>query len=62
MQIDLSSQERFMIIAALREKSFKAKIQDPKTKFLIRQLYKSLIKKLAADEVLHQKMKESIGG
>jgi len=60
MLIDLNSQERWMLIAALKEKSFKAKIQEPKQGATTRYLYKQLLIKLAKDELLHQRVKGSL--
>lgn len=61
MQIDLNSKERRLILMALKEKHFKALIQEPKTKAFIRRIYRELIDKIAKDEALHQDMQETMG-
>jgi hypothetical protein len=43
----LSSSERLLILDALRDPAYIQKVQSPKTKYQIRQIYKNLVLKIA---------------
>jgi hypothetical protein len=60
MQIDLNSNERKIILDALRHPAYKDKISHPKTKFEIRKVYKIILDKLENDEILSRKIKETV--
>ena len=60
MQIDLSRNERLLLLDALRQKPYKEKMRLPKTKYAIRQTYRALIEKLEEDEILARKVKETM--
>ena len=47
----LSSNERLLILDALCNDYYKAKVENPKTKYYIRQLYKNIKIRLAKKEV-----------
>lgn len=60
MQIELNSNERKLLLDALRQPAYKDKISHPATKFLIRKVYKELIEKLESDELLSREIKKTI--
>lgn len=60
MNIDLSSEERMIIIQALRFPPFKDVIQEPRTPKVVRDTYKRVIQKIGLDEVLHREIVRSI--
>lgn len=43
----LSSSEKILILDALRDPGYIQKVQNPKTKYQIRQIYKNLVLKIA---------------
>ena len=59
MNIDLDPYERKMILDALLDKPYKAKVQNPATRHFIRVIYKKLVKRLIADEKLSQEIREN---
>ena len=59
MDIDLSRNERLLLLDALRQKAYKEKISLPQTKFAIRQTYRALIEKLEEDEITSRKVRET---
>lgn len=54
MKIDLTSQERQLILDALMHEAYKEKLSDPETPFLVRQIYKALKDKIANAEAESQ--------
>ena len=64
MQVDLNSLERRMCITALtiNKGNFKEYIQEPKTPAAWRKTWKKLIEKLKQDEILHEEVRDSMGG
>lgn len=60
MNIDLSSLERKLILDALRHPAYKDKISRPQTPYIARKVYKEVVNKILADEVLAEEIKESV--
>ena len=58
MQIDLTPTERKLTMMAL--KLLKPFIEEPKTRYVVRQSYKGLLAKLKRDGGLSQEIRESI--
>lgn len=54
MKIALNSNERRMILDALLHDGYKDKIQEPKTKHFIGQIYKNLVEKISTIEAITQ--------
>lgn len=54
MRVELNHQERMMILDALCHDAYKDKVSKPKTKHFIRQIYKSLVEKLANIEAINR--------
>ena len=62
MQLDLSSDERSLILIALLHPIIKESVQEPATPKKVRDTWKGLIEKLKKDEQLHIDMAQSTGG
>jgi len=62
MQIELNSNERLLLLDALRHPAYKEKVSHPKTKYVVRQTYKQLIEKLESDELLSREVRTAFGG
>ena len=60
MDINLSRNERLLLLDALRQKPYKDKISNPKTKYAVRQTYRALIEKLEEDEILSRKVRDTM--
>lgn len=56
MNIDLTSEERRLILISLLHKCIKMSIMEPATPRLVRDTYKNLIEKLKRDERLHMNL------
>ena len=59
MQIDLTRNERMLLLDALRQKPYKEKMRLPQTKYVIRHTYRALIEKLEEDEITSRKVRET---
>jgi hypothetical protein len=62
MQVDLTSDERRLILVAITHPIFKAAIQEPATPRQVRLVYRSLLEKMKRDEQLHMDLEQSVGG
>jgi len=59
IQIELTSDERHMLLDALMQPAYVDKVQAPATKRFIREIYKKLKAKLIFDEQVHQEIKSN---
>jgi len=62
MQIELNSNERLLLLDALRHPAYKDKVSHPRTKRIIREVYKALIEKLESDELLSREVRMTAFG
>jgi len=60
MMIDLSSEERLIIIQALKFPPFKDLVQEPQTPRRVRDIYRKVVQKIGMDEILHRQIARSI--
>ena len=60
MKIDLSSPERLMILDAMMCEFYMDKINNPKTKTEVRDVYNTLVIRIKADEKLHLDVMDSL--
>jgi len=60
MNINLDRNERMLLLDALRHPAYKDKIRNPRTKYAIRQTYRTLIEKLEEDEITSRKVRETV--
>jgi len=60
MQIDLTQDERRLILTALKYKPFKQIVQLPQTPYIVRKRYKEIISKLERDEGLSEEIRKTL--
>ena len=60
MNINLTSLERKLILDALKHPAYKEKISRPQTPYIARKVYKEVVEKILADEILAEEIKGSV--